>query len=80
MTIDKLRDLLRTQPFVPFRIRLADGRNVDVPHPDSVSLDPRGRVAHVFRSDGRSEFIDMMLVASLELRNGHATRRRRRKG
>lgn len=72
--------MLRTQPFAPFRIHLADGRNIDVPHPDFVSLDPRGRVAHVFRSDGRSEFIDIMLVASLELQNGHAPSRRRRKG
>ncbi len=74
MTIDKLREILHAQPFEPFTIHVADRRRVAVPHPDFISLDPRGRIVHVFHKDGRSEFIDCTLVTSLE-HNG--TRRRR---
>ena len=77
MTIDKLREVLHAEPFEPFTIHLADGRRVPVPHPDFVSLDPRGRIVHVFHKDGRSEFIDCMLVTSLE-HNGSRRRRRKR--
>jgi hypothetical protein len=74
VTIDKLREVLRTQPFELFTIQVADGRNVPVPHPDFVSVDPKGRVVHVFREDGSSEFIDCMLVTSIELTNGRPRR------
>lgn len=79
MTIEKLCDVLHGQPFEPFTIHVADGRRVPVPHPDFVSLDPRGRVAHVFRADGRSEFIDILLVTALEIGNGRPPRRASRR-
>ena len=77
VTVDKLREVLGTQPFEPFTIHVADGRDVPVPHPDFVSVDPKGRVVHVFRQDGRSEFIDFVLVTSIELGDGKARRVRR---
>lgn len=76
MTIDKVREVLHAKPFEPFTLRIADGRTVSVPHPDFVSVDPKGRVVHVFREDGMSEFIDIMLVTSIELGNGRARRKR----
>lgn len=79
MTINKLRDVLHSQPFEPSTIHVADGRRVPAPHSDFVSLDPRGRVAHVFRIDGRSEFIDIMLVTALEIGNGKPPRRASRR-
>lgn len=33
MTLDQLRKVHQTSPFHPFRIYLADGREIDVPHP-----------------------------------------------
>lgn len=78
MTVDKLREVLHAQPFESFTIHVADGREVPVPHPDFVSLDPKGRIVHVFRQDGRSEFIDFMLVTSIELGDGKPRRGRGR--
>ena len=78
MTIGKLREVLHAEPFQPFVIRTADGRSVAVPHPDFISVSPPGRMVHVFRKDGRSEFIDLPLVTSIELGNGRRPSRRRR--
>ena len=34
MTQRDIRDLIRHQPFQPFRLHLADGKGLSVPHPD----------------------------------------------
>jgi hypothetical protein len=41
MDIAGIRETLRRQPFDPYVIRLADGRSLSVPHPDSVALGKR---------------------------------------
>ena len=33
---DDIRDLLHTNPFKPFRLHLADGKSLRVPHPEFV--------------------------------------------
>lgn len=43
MRPDELTELLRVRPFVPLRLRMTDGRNYDIYHPDQV-LVLRGRV------------------------------------
>ena len=78
MTVDKLRGVLGTQPFEPFTIHVADGRDVSVTHPDFVSVHPKGGGVHVFRQDGRSEFVNFMLVTGIELGDGKPRRGRRR--
>lgn len=71
MTIEKLRELVHTSPFVPFTIQLADGRRIPVLHQDFVSASESGRVAHVFHGPGdASSFIDIRLVTALELNPG----------
>jgi len=78
VTVAKLSEVLGTQPFEPFTINVADGRDIRVPHPDFVSADPKGRVMHVFQEDGRSEFIDFMVVTSIEPGDGKPRRGRGR--
>jgi hypothetical protein len=34
MTQKDIRDLIHFQPFKPFRLRLADGKDLPIPHPD----------------------------------------------
>lgn len=71
MTIDKFRELVHAQPFVPFVMHLADGRRIAVAHQDFVSASESGRVVHVFHGPGdASSFIDIMLVTALELNPG----------
>ena len=78
MTIEQIRRFHRAQPFLPFRIHLADSRHMDVKHPEVLAISPAGRTFAV-EIDGAFEVIDLLLVVSLELLNGHArpTRRRR---
>jgi hypothetical protein len=71
MTIEKMRELIHAQPFEPFVVHLAEGRNVSINHPDFVSSSPTGRVIHVFHGTGdASTFIDVLLVTALEIKNG----------
>ena len=81
MTIEQLRAMHFTRPFQPFRIHLADGRQVDVEHPEFLAHTPSGRTIMVAKPDETFEVIDLLLVTSLERINGRtrpAGRRRPR--
>ena len=63
MTAAPIRELLRTMPFVPFDLHLANGKIVHVQHPDFASLEPVGRTLIVWRHNGEGfEMIDLLLV------------------
>ena len=71
MTIEQLRKRTEAQPFRPFIVHLADGRELQVPHRDSISHSPNGRTFIVWDTeDDACEFVDLLLVTSLELRSG----------
>ena len=73
MTIEQLRKYHQTRPFQPFRIFLADGRHLDVRHPEFLAMTPSGRTIGVADSDHTIETIDLLLVTSLKpLTNGQA--------
>ena len=76
MTTEQLRKVHTATPFRPFSLRLADGTNVNVPHPEFLWIHPGGRTVHVATSDDAAEIIDLLLVTAIEVGNG--TRRRRR--
>jgi hypothetical protein len=65
MNVDAVRDLLHTQPFAPFTIRLVDGRGFLVPHPDFVGVSPR-QVLHISPENESVTRIDPRLIASLD--------------
>ncbi len=69
VTIEQFRTTQRAQPFVPFTIRLADGRHYQVKHPDFVSSHPQGRTVIVYKpgENGDFEIIDLLLVVGLEV-------------
>ena len=75
MTREKLREILHAEPFVPFSLRLADGKRVPVVHPDFVATAQTGRLACVFHGEGdASTFIDILLVTAIEMNpDGAAT-------
>lgn len=79
MTIEKLRSLYDAQPFRPFIIHLADGRNVEVHHREFMLTAPSGRTVVVCQPDDTLNIIDLLLVTDLEvlpMKNGAGKRKR----
>ncbi len=66
MTAESLREAIHAQPFRPFAIVAADGKQIVVRHPEWI-LFQGGRTAVVMEPDDRLHIIDIMLVQRLEL-------------
>ena len=77
MQVNKLRSVYRAQPFRSFVMHMADGRAVQVDHPELMALAPTGRSAVVYGRDGQFEVIDVMLVTGLKVGNGRTRARRK---
>src|SRR5690349_18864721 len=69
VTIEQLRTTQRAEPFMPFTLRLADGRSYRVNHPDFISSHPQGRTIIVYKpgEGGDFEIIDLLLVVGIEV-------------
>ncbi|MDP9290951.1 MAG: hypothetical protein M3O82_01145 [Verrucomicrobiota bacterium] len=66
MTANRIRDLLHAVPFTPFKIFLADGAKLRVPHPDFISVAPSGRIAVVIGPKDQVYTVDVFLISALE--------------
>jgi hypothetical protein len=80
MTIEQLTAFCNAQPFRPFVIHLADGREISVHHRDFIMAAPSGRTLSVYQPDDTLNVIDLLLVTDLEVKgkaNGAGKRRRR---
>ncbi len=78
MTIEQLRKMHESRPFQPFRIHMADGRHLDVRHPEFLARSASGRTIMVATADDSFEIIDLLLVTSLApISNGLKRRRQR---
>ncbi len=67
VTTEQLRRTHQATPFRPFAIRMADGRQFPIPHPDFLSFSPIGRTAVIFHPDGSASIVDLLLMTELEL-------------
>ena len=80
MTIEGIRRLLDAQPFQPFIMHLADGREIRVHHREFIMALPSGRTLVVAQPDDTVNIVDLLLVADIEVkirRNGSSGKRRR---
>jgi len=75
MTIEQVKQLYNFAPFKPFIIHLADGRRIPVKHREFIATSPSGRTIVVYEQDDSFNIIDLLLVTSLEVKNGKASRR-----
>ncbi len=80
MDIEGLREALHRQPFEPFTICLADGRDFSVPHPDFVAIGRRRIV--VVGPDDSWRVVEPLLVVSLDYdgKKPRATKPRKKDG
>jgi hypothetical protein len=79
MTVEQVRRFVEAQPFRPFVIHLADGRQVPVKHREFIMSSPSGRTLSVYQPDDTLNVIDLLLVTDLEIKpvaNGAGRRRK----
>jgi hypothetical protein len=74
MTVEQLREIWKADPFRPFIIHLADGRNISVNHRDFLMSSPSGRTIIVYQPDDSFNVIDLPVVTDLEVSNGKSRR------
>lgn len=79
MTIEQLRAAYEAQPFRPFVMHLADGREIPVAHREFIMTVPSGRTVVVAQPDDRLNIIDLLLVTDLEIDTSTASGSRRRR-
>jgi hypothetical protein len=64
MDLNSVRDALRRQPFRPFVMCLADGRSVEIRHPECVAMNKR--ILIVVADDSFTQTLEPLLIVSLE--------------
>jgi hypothetical protein len=71
-----IRDFNRAVPFVPYEIRIVSGERYQVPHPDFISISPRGSFVVVMDAKERAHHLSSLLIESASPHNGARRRRR----
>jgi hypothetical protein len=79
MVIESFREFNRSVPFVSYEIRMASGGRYSVPHPDFISISPRGSFVVVIDSRDRPHHLDALLIERASLTNGHRRRKARKR-
>jgi hypothetical protein len=74
MTLEQLRKAYEAQPFVPFVLHLADGREIPIRSREFMMPAPSGRTVVVYQPEGRRNVIDLLLVTDLEFESRARTR------
>ena len=73
----EIRRRLARQPFSPFTIYLADGRTLDVPHPEFLWVTNSGHLYHMHGSDPAGERLNSLLIVSVATTEAPRKRSRR---
>ena len=79
MVIQSIREFNHATPFRSYEIRMASGERYRVPHPDFVSVSPKGSFVIVFGKDERPHHLSTLLIESASLLNGHRRRKARKR-
>lgn len=80
MRADDLRTVREAIPFRAFDIVLADGRAFPIPHPDFLSITPKGSSLVLWAKDGSiGSILDATLIAELRMAPANGSKRRRSK-
>ena len=79
MTLEQLRRAKDARPFEAFEICTADGQRIGVDHPEFLFVPPTAQRTFVVAcEDGTYQVIDLLLVSTLNFRNGSGRKARRR--
>jgi hypothetical protein len=80
MVIESIRQFNRSVLFVPYEIHMASGEKYRVPHPDFISVSPRGNYVIVIDAKDRPHHLNAVLIERASLLNGHRRRRAAKRG
>jgi len=64
MNVDTIREAVRRQPFVPFTLRMNDGREIYIPHPEYIAVSLR-QVYVIDAVTDAGTFLEPILIASM---------------
>jgi hypothetical protein len=70
-----MREFNRAVPFKPYKIRMVSGESFDVPHPDFISISPKGSFVVLIDEDERPHHLSSLLIESVCPHNGHRARK-----
>jgi hypothetical protein len=73
---EQVRTMQTAQPFRPFLVKLADGRHVQVTHPELVACSKNGQEMALYDDDGM-HLIEMLLVVDLTPQVGPSSAKRK---
>jgi hypothetical protein len=66
MTSD-IRQHLAAQPFIPFTVHVADGREYRIPTPDHAHVSPKGGRVSIYTDDEREFILPALLISGVAL-------------
>jgi len=75
-TREQVRTMQTRQPFRPFLVKLADGRQFRVGHPELISCSTNGREMVIHDDDGM-HLIEILLVVEMTPQPGPTSARRK---
>ena len=62
MVIESIREFNRAVPFVPYEIRMVGGERFVVPHPDFISISPKGAFIVLIDQKERPHHLSALLI------------------
>ena len=65
MTVNELRHVHQARPFQAFVLRVADGREYRVSHPESMSFSQTGRTIAVATPDDAHDVLNVLLITAI---------------
>jgi hypothetical protein len=65
VTTESLHRAMTAMPFRPFTLRLADGQQLHITHPELIAHAPGARIAVVVLSDSQIEWVDLLLAVGM---------------
>ena len=68
--VSNIRQLMNARPFVPFTIRLADGKAFRIPTVDHIAVPPKGNRVFIFGDDGDYDVLAPLLIARVNVDSG----------
>lgn len=76
MTIEQFRTALKTRPFKPFKVHVADQHVIEIRHPELALMTEGGRTVYINTAGENMEIIDLLLVTRLTFSENGSTPRR----